>query len=81
VLKSGVENDLAAGVGNPLQPLGGGVRFVVRLFHHANEELLFVISGAPSRRRGPDEERVLEAGEVVGFPVGLVSATPVTAAL
>ena len=39
-------------------------------FHHANEELLFVISGTPSLRRGPDDERVLERGEVVAFPVG-----------
>src|ERR1700683_3498982 len=39
-------------------------------FHHANEELLFVISGTPTLRRGPDDERVLEPGEVVAFPVG-----------
>jgi uncharacterized cupin superfamily protein len=39
-------------------------------FHHANEELLFVLSGTPSLRRGPDDERVLEPGEVVAFPVG-----------
>lgn len=39
-------------------------------FHHANEELLFVISGTPSLRRGPDDERVLEPGEIVAFPVG-----------
>jgi uncharacterized cupin superfamily protein len=39
-------------------------------FHHANEELLFVISGTPSLRRGSDDERVLETGEIVAFPVG-----------
>jgi uncharacterized cupin superfamily protein len=39
-------------------------------FHHANEELLFVISGTPTLRRGPDDERVLEPGEIVAFPVG-----------
>jgi uncharacterized cupin superfamily protein len=39
-------------------------------FHHANEELLFVLSGTPTLRRGPDDERVLEPGEVVAFPAG-----------
>ena len=39
-------------------------------FHHANEELLFVIAGHPTLRRGPDDERVLDPGEVVAFPVG-----------
>ena len=39
-------------------------------FHHANEELLFVLSGTPTLRRGPDEERTLEPGEVVSFPAG-----------
>jgi uncharacterized cupin superfamily protein len=39
-------------------------------FHHANEELLFVISGTPSVRRGPGDDRVLTPGEVVSFPVG-----------
>ena len=39
-------------------------------FPHANEELLFVISGTPTLRRGPDDARALEPGEVVSFPVG-----------
>jgi uncharacterized cupin superfamily protein len=39
-------------------------------FHHANEELLFVLSGTPSLRRGPGDERTLAAGELVAFPAG-----------
>ncbi len=39
-------------------------------FHHTNEELLFVMSGTPTLRRGPEQERVLEPGEVVAFPSG-----------
>ncbi len=39
-------------------------------FHHANEELLFVLSGTPTLRTGPDRERELEPGEVVAFPSG-----------
>lgn len=39
-------------------------------FHHANEELLFVMSGAPTLRVGPDDERTLAPGDVVAFPVG-----------
>jgi len=39
-------------------------------FHHANEELLFVISGTPTLRLGADDERTLSPGEVVAFPVG-----------
>ncbi|MBV9816922.1 MAG: cupin domain-containing protein [Solirubrobacterales bacterium] len=39
-------------------------------FHHANEELLFVLSGTPTLRRGEGDERTLELGEVVAFPVG-----------
>ena len=39
-------------------------------FHHANEELLFVLSGTPTLRRGPDEERALSPGEVVAFLSG-----------
>ncbi len=39
-------------------------------FHHTNEELLFVISGIPTLRRGPGEERELEPGEVIAFPTG-----------
>lgn len=39
-------------------------------FHHANEELLFVLSGTPTVRRGPSEESTLAAGEVVAFLPG-----------
>ncbi len=39
-------------------------------FHHANEELLLVISGTPTLRLGPDAEQVLAPGDVVAFPVG-----------
>jgi len=39
-------------------------------FHHSNEELLFVMSGTPTLRCGPAEERVLEPGEVVAFRTG-----------
>ncbi len=38
-------------------------------FHHANEELLLVMSGAPTLRVGPEDERTLAPGEVVAFPV------------
>lgn len=39
-------------------------------FHHRNEELLFVISGTPTLRRGPGDESPLTAGAVVAFPAG-----------
>ncbi len=39
-------------------------------FHHANEELLFVLSGTPTLRRGPGDERTLKPGEVVAFLPG-----------
>jgi uncharacterized cupin superfamily protein len=39
-------------------------------FHHANEELLFVLEGTPTLRLGQDNERVLAAGAIVAFPVG-----------
>ena len=38
-------------------------------FHHANEEMLFVVSGTPTLITG-DDERVLEPGEVVALPRG-----------
>ena len=37
--------------------------------HHANEELLIVLEGAP-RLRTPEGTRTLEAGSVVAFPPG-----------
>jgi uncharacterized cupin superfamily protein len=39
-------------------------------FHHANEELLFVLSGTPTLRTGLDEERALAPGEIAAFPAG-----------
>jgi uncharacterized cupin superfamily protein len=42
-------------------------------YHLANEEMLFVIDGAPSLRT-PDGERVLERGEVLSFPRGAEGA-------
>jgi len=39
-------------------------------FHHANEELLFVLAGTPTLRRGHGEERTLITGEVVAFLAG-----------
>lgn len=41
--------------------------------HYSEEELLIVLSGAPTLRT-PDGERVLVAGEVVAFPAGPDSA-------
>src|SRR5579862_8204262 len=38
-------------------------------FHHANEELLIVLSGRPELRM-PDGVRELQPGEVVSFPRG-----------
>ena len=37
--------------------------------HHANEELLIVLSGTPTLRTG-EGERELAAGDVVAFPAG-----------
>ena len=39
-------------------------------FHHANEELLFVLSGTPSVRLAADAERTLAPGDVVSFAAG-----------
>jgi uncharacterized cupin superfamily protein len=38
-------------------------------FHHANEELLIVLSGTPELRT-PDGLRELQPGEIVSFPCG-----------
>ena len=43
-------------------------------FHHANEELLIVLSGTPTLRIGPGDERVLAPGEIVAFPIGPAGA-------
>jgi uncharacterized cupin superfamily protein len=42
-------------------------------YHLGNEELLIVVDGSPSLRT-PEDERVLERGEVVGFPRGASGA-------
>ncbi len=42
-------------------------------FHHANEELLIVLSGTPELRM-PDGLRELHPGEVVSFPCGTEGA-------
>ena len=39
-------------------------------FHHRNEELLFVLSGTPSLRRGDSDVRDLSPGEIVAFRRG-----------
>ncbi|HMD52079.1 MAG TPA: cupin domain-containing protein [Solirubrobacteraceae bacterium] len=39
-------------------------------FHHANEELLFVLSGSPTLRTGCEEDSTLSSGAVVSFPAG-----------
>jgi uncharacterized cupin superfamily protein len=39
-------------------------------FHHANEELLFVIAGTPTVRTSSDEETTLNEGAVIAFPPG-----------
>ena len=41
--------------------------------HHANEELLLVLSGTPTLR-GPEGTRLLSAGAVVAFPRGHAGA-------
>ena len=39
-------------------------------FHHANEELLFVLAGNPTLRRATGNERTLDPGEVIAFLAG-----------
>ena len=46
-------------------------------WHAANEEMLIVLSGAPTLRT-PEGERELAEGEVVAFPVGERGAHKVT---
>jgi uncharacterized cupin superfamily protein len=57
-------------LGATLYELDPGAHASPLHFHHANEELLLVLAGAPSVRLGPDEERPLAPGEVVAFPRG-----------
>jgi uncharacterized cupin superfamily protein len=39
-------------------------------FHHTNEELLLVLTGTPTLRRGEGDQEELGPGAVVSFPVG-----------
>jgi uncharacterized cupin superfamily protein len=56
-------------LGATLYEVDTGGRVSPLHIHHANEEMLFVVSGRPTLRTG-DGERELELGEVVAFPSG-----------
>ena len=56
------------GLGATLCELGPG-NFNVYHFHHAWEEMLFVLRGRPTLKT-PEGERQVEEGEVIYFPVG-----------
>jgi uncharacterized cupin superfamily protein len=56
-------------LGATLYEVDPGGRVSPLHIHHANEEMLFVVSGRPTLRTA-DGERELELGEVVGFPSG-----------
>jgi uncharacterized cupin superfamily protein len=56
-------------LGATLYEVDPGGRVSPLHIHHANEEMLFVISGTPTLRT-PEGERELEPGEVVVFPSG-----------
>lgn len=60
----------ASRLGATLYELGPGAAASPLHFHHRNEELLFVLAGAPTLRTGEASERALTAGEVVCFPAG-----------
>jgi uncharacterized cupin superfamily protein len=61
---------LGAGrIGASLYELRPGQRTFPYHYHHANEEWLLAVAGAPTLRT-PEGERELEAGEVVCFPAG-----------
>jgi uncharacterized cupin superfamily protein len=55
-------------LGATVYELGPG-NFTAYHFHHASEELLFVLHGRPTLRTA-EGERQLAEGEVVHFPVG-----------
>jgi uncharacterized cupin superfamily protein len=57
-----------ANLGASLYELGPG-NWVVYHFHHASEELMFVLRGSPTLRT-PEGERRLSEGDVVHFPAG-----------
>ncbi len=68
----GVRVGAAAGaekLGATLYEVDPGGRVSPLHVHHANEEMLFVISGRPTLRT-PDSEHELEPGEVVAFLSG-----------
>lgn len=53
-----------------LYELGPGAMVSPLHFHHANEELMFVLAGEPTLRRGVGEEETLGPGVIVAFPAG-----------
>lgn len=60
----------ASRLGATLYELDAGAAVSPLHFHHRNEELLFVLAGAPTLRSANDQERELAPGEVVSFPPG-----------
>ncbi len=53
-----------------LYDIGPGATVSPLHFHHANEELLFVLSGTPTLRTDLNSSRTLEPGETLAFPPG-----------
>jgi uncharacterized cupin superfamily protein len=60
----------ATRLGATLYELDPGAAASPLHYHHRNEELLFVLTGAPTLRTDKDAERPLSPGEVVSFPPG-----------
>ncbi len=60
----------AKSLGATLYEIEAGALVSPLHFYHANEELLFVLSGTPTLRTGPNSGRILEPGEIVAFPPG-----------
>jgi uncharacterized cupin superfamily protein len=63
----------ARSLGGTLYELDPGGAVSPYHVHHANEEMLLVVSGRPSLRT-PEGTRELAAGEFVGFPTGAAGA-------
>jgi uncharacterized cupin superfamily protein len=59
-------------IGATLYELGPG-NFIPYHFHHASEEMLFVLDGAMTMKT-EEGERLVQRGEVVVFPVGPAGA-------
>ena len=59
----------ATQIGGCVYELAEGEKTYPYHFHHAMEEWLVVLSGSPTLR-GPGDEKVLRAGDVVCFPTG-----------